>query len=274
MPATFPRPGRGFAHGSDSANQTGPRAIVTGWTWRRVRWVAFIVATCTTLPTTALYLWRSEYQHNFGTIVPDRLYRSAQLGRGAIAPILQRHHIKTVLNLRGTNVRQRWYRDERDAVLAAGRDAGRPRDGELRPDVPVAVAHPRARARYERLPIALHRQHGSERSGWASAVATLLRPGATLADGAQFSVGYLYFGIGDGKIMAEHLDQYEHWLKTQGANHSPERFREWVDHGFRPGHPSREDWPYDPSPLIAITRPRPPAHVTTAGKRDVQELRR
>ncbi len=163
------------------------RAIVTGWTWRRVRWVAFIVATCTTLPTTALYLWRSEYQHNFGTIVPDRLYRSAQLGRGAIAPILQRHHIKTVLNLRGTNVRQRWYRDERDAVLAAGATLV---------DLGMASCDWMSRSQLRTLvrvldtsdyPLLLHCQHGSERSGWASAVATLLRPGATLADARRSS---------------------------------------------------------------------------------------
>ena len=40
---------------------------------------------------------------------------------------------------------------------------------------------------------------------------------------------------------------------------SPEHFRRWVDEGFRPQLPNREEWPYDPYPLVVITpagRPR------------------
>ena len=80
--------------------------------------------------------------------------------------------------------------------------------------------------------------------------------GGTLADArAQFSIRYLFLPINDGKVMAEHLDQYEHWLRTGGIPHSPANFRRWVADGFRPGRPGREDWPYDPYPLVIVTRP-------------------
>ena len=46
--------------------------------------------------------------------------------------------------------------------------------------------------------------------------------------------------------MAEHLDQYESWLREEGLVHSPANFHRWVDAGFQPGRPSREDWPYRP----------------------------
>ena len=63
-------------------------------------------------------------------------------------------------------------------------------------------------------PILIHCAWGSERTGLVSAFAELLRPGGTVADArAQFSLGYLFVRINDGKVMAEHLDQYENWLR-------------------------------------------------------------
>ena len=39
---------------------------------------------------------------------------------------------------------------------------------------------------------------------------------------------------------------------------TPANFRRWVKHGFKPGVPNREQWPYDPYPLVVITRPGEP----------------
>ena len=64
----------------------------------------------------------------------------------------------------------------------------------------------------------IHCAWGSERTGLVSAFAELLRPGSTLDDArAQFSLGYLFVRLGDGKVMAEHLDQYESWLLAAEA---------------------------------------------------------
>ena len=91
-----------------------------------------------------------------------------------------------------------------------------------------------------------------------SAIAELLQPGSTLERAKdQFSLRYLFVRAGDGKVMIEHLDQYEAWLHGLGLAHSPERFRRWADEGFEPGKPGREQWPYDPFPLVVITRPEP-----------------
>jgi Tyrosine phosphatase family len=105
-------------------------------------------------------------------------------------------------------------------------------------------------------PLLIHCAWGSERTGLVSAFAELLRPGATLDDArAQFSIRYLFVRVNDGKVMAEHLDQYENWLRARGIEHAPANFHRWVDEGFQPGQPSREDWPYDPYPLVVTARP-------------------
>ena len=105
-------------------------------------------------------------------------------------------------------------------------------------------------------PMLIHCQWGAERTGLISAFAELLRPGSTPADArAQFSIRYLFLPINDGKIMAEHLDQYESWLAANGWTHEPAHFRRWVEEGYRPRIPNREQWPYDPYPLVVISRP-------------------
>ena len=108
-------------------------------------------------------------------------------------------------------------------------------------------------------PMLIHCQWGAERTGLISAFAELLRPGSTLEDArSQFSIRYLFVRVNDGKIMAEHLDQYERWLAERGWTHEPGHFRRWVAEGYRPQVPSREQWPYDPYPLVVITRPKSP----------------
>jgi hypothetical protein len=55
--------------------------------------------------------------------------------------------------------------------------------------------------------------------------------------------------------MAEHLEQYASWLHKSHMQHDPTNFRRWVEQGFQPGVPSREQWPFDPYHLVVITRP-------------------
>jgi hypothetical protein len=105
-------------------------------------------------------------------------------------------------------------------------------------------------------PLLIHCWRGSERTGLVTAFARLLEPGSTLEQArAEFSLRYLYARVGGGKIMAEHLDQYEEWLRRQSLAHAPEHLRRWAEEGFQPGVPGREQWPYDPFPLVVITRP-------------------
>jgi hypothetical protein len=174
----------------------------------------------------------------------------------ALRQTLRDYRIKTVLNLRGPNPNEAWYRDELAATLA---------EGATHVDIPLSscvwMSRIQLRALIRQLdgcsyPILMHCAWGSERTGLTAAVAELLRPGSTL-EGARgaLTLRHLYVRLGDGRIMAEFLDQYEAWLKSGGIGHSPEAFRRWAAEGYRPGKPNREEWPYDPSPLVIVTRP-------------------
>lgn len=57
---------------------------------------------------------------NFHTVIGGTLYRAAQPSAKDIALWHQRYGIKTIINLRGANPAQDWYRNERDTAQALG----------------------------------------------------------------------------------------------------------------------------------------------------------
>lgn len=195
---------------------------------------------------------------NFATVEPGALYRSGQMDPIGLGRTIRANKIKTVLNLRGSHPELVWYQGEQKATLDAG---------ATQVDMALSSCEWMSRVQLRTLirtldtsdrPILIHCWHGSERTGLATAFARLLEPGSTLADArGQFSLRYLYAGYGDGKVMEEHLQQYENWLRRQGLAHQPEHLKRWAEDGFQPGKPGREQWPYDPFPLVVVTRPSP-----------------
>lgn len=59
------------------------------------------------------YRWE---QGNFDTVSPAKVYRSRQLSGPELVEVVQRHGIKSILNLRGENQGGKWYRDEKAVV--------------------------------------------------------------------------------------------------------------------------------------------------------------
>jgi hypothetical protein len=230
---------------------------------RSTAWILRFALAIALVP--ALYIAWDQATFNFGTVQPNHIFRSGQMPPNALARTIAAHQIKTVLNLRGSNSVDAWYRQE----LAATN-----RSGATQIDIAMSscvwMSHAQLAALVETLdsaeyPLLIHCAWGSERTGLVSAFAELLRPGGSLDDArAQFSLAYLFARVGDGKVMAEHLDQYECWLQSKNLHHEPANFRRWVKEGFMPGVPNREQWPYDPYPLVVLTRPGAKPEIQTA----------
>ena len=222
--------------------------------WITRRWVrsGLVVA----LVVGGLLGWKFGLSENFATVRPGLLYRSGQMGAASLAAKIDQHGIKTVLNLRGSHPEAAWYRAERAVTLNAG---------ATQVDVPMSSCEWMSRAQARALidvldsaerPLLVHCFHGSERTGLVSAFAELLRPGSTLDDSdRQFALGYLYLGIGDGVVTHHQLVAYQTWLRVNHRDHTPDQLRQWVQTGYTPGKPSREQWQYDPYPLVVTTRP-------------------
>src|SRR3990167_5529370 len=48
-------------------------------------------------------------RNNFHTVIPNQVYRSAELPHQKLEEIIQQYHIKTIMNLRGSHVGDLWY---------------------------------------------------------------------------------------------------------------------------------------------------------------------
>jgi hypothetical protein len=223
---------------------------------RLARWIARLAAAV--VLAGALYITWDQATYNFGVVQRGRIYRAGQMPASSLATTIRDYKLKTVLNLRGSN-KADWYESERAATLKAGAT-----QVDIAMSSCIWMSRAQLRTVIETLdraeyPLLIHCQWGAERTGLVSAFAELLRPGSTLEDArAQFSIRYLFLRVNDGKIMAEHLDQYERWLTARGWTHEPGHFRRWVNEGFRPQLPNREQWPYDPYHPVVISRPPSP----------------
>jgi len=197
-----------------------------------------------------------EAHSNFGVVQPERIFRSGQMPAKTLAQTIHEHGIKTVLNLRGVNETNSWYRDERDTTTHLG---------ATQIDVNMSSCQWLSRDELKTLirtletcdyPLLIHCQWGSERTALISAFSELLRPGSTLEEArSQFTIRHLFVPVGDGKLMPYHLDAYEEWLRSQKLSHSPDVFRRWAFEAYESKSPSRDEWPYDPYPLRTVTRP-------------------
>ena len=59
---------------------------------------------------------------NIRTVVPGRVYRSAQLSPKQLDALIREQHIRTVISLRGGDSEERWYRDESAVCRKEGVD--------------------------------------------------------------------------------------------------------------------------------------------------------
>lgn len=187
---------------------------------------------------------------NLHAIQPHRSYRAAQMSPKHLRSAIQRHGIRTVINLRGYCPDFEWYRDEchvshsdnaaqEDITLSAIR---LPTPSEIRRLVEV-LDH----AEY---PILMHCRQGVDRTGLAAAVVKLLEPGVSLETAErQLSLAYGYVPYNGTENMRQFLSLYREWLQQLNVEHSSELFRHWAMREYCPGACRAKlefpDWSFD-----------------------------
>jgi protein tyrosine phosphatase (PTP) superfamily phosphohydrolase (DUF442 family) len=205
---------------TDHSNKSRKRPL-----WKALGWSCvflFVVA----VAAQGYYIFLAG---NIHTVIPGQVYRCGQLSGEALEKIIAEHHIRTVVNLRGSSAPSPWYLDECRATnsLNVGQEdicfsANRlPSIHELRRLVEVLD---RAES-----PILLHCRHGADRTGLASAVVLLLQNdiGLTQARG-QLAARFGHFPVGRLRFLDRFFELYSLWLEGQNLEHSPAHFRQWI----------------------------------------------
>ncbi len=202
--------------------------------------------------------WGAEFVRvvvgpNAHTVIPGRVYRTAQLSPQRLEAFIAEKGIRTVVNLRGICVNMPWYLDECRVTHAANVN---------QEDITLSAKRLPAPAEVQRLidvfdhteyPLLIHCQRGADRTGLASTMARLLLTTDTLvAARRQLSPRYGHLPVGLTAVMGQFFDYYEQALAERGETHTPDRFRRWVNTEYCPG-------PYRAS-LQLLTTPQFPAH--------------
>jgi len=176
---------------------------------------------------------------NFHTVIEKEFYRAAQPSGASLEKIIHQFGIRTVINLRGPNTGEDWFDEEEKMALGSGvlfksvnmSASDKPQDPELRNLIDNFDRCP--------LPILVHCNSGSDRSGFASACYLLLKTNASLEEArGQLSIRYGHFPWGKAGCQSQVLDQYAAWLQSQNLIHHPDHFRRWAREIYQ-----KDDWP-------------------------------
>lgn len=173
---------------------------------------------------------------NVHTVIPGRVYRTAQLKPERLRQFIAEKGLQTVVNLRGVCSEMAWYLGECRATHAANVN---------QEDITLSAKRFPAPSEVRRLidvldhgayPLAFHCQRGADRTGLASTVARLLLTDDTLpAARRQLWPRYGHLAVGRTAVLDAFFDYYAEWLKGRGEPHAPDRFRRWVATDYCPG---------------------------------------
>lgn len=107
---------------------------------------------------------------NFHAIEEGQAYRSPQLSGDALAWVIDRYGIRTVVNLRGSNPDEKWYRDESAVCREKGVTLVDLAFSSQRLPDPELLAALLETLRTAQRPILIHCQGGADRTGAAAAL--------------------------------------------------------------------------------------------------------
>lgn len=161
------------------------------------------------------------------TVIPQKIYRSAQLPASALEYFVKTKHIKTVINMRGPHPNTKWYQEEVIAMKKLGvnhydiamHSYKLPTKERMRELVYLLMTSPK--------PILVHCSGGADRSGLASAFAIILNGNPSLNKSEQqFSLAHFVTSKRSvGKLV---FPYYIRWLSQNHLEHSRRNFLRWL----------------------------------------------
>lgn len=173
---------------------------------------------------------------NEHTVIPGKVYRTAQLSQEHFEQVIAAKKIRTVINLRGLGPDQSWYMEEARATHS---------QGISQEDITLSAKRFPPPSEIQRLiealdrsdyPVLIHCAKGADRTGLASTIVKLLYTDSDLdVARQQLSPRYGHFPVGRTVILDQFFDYYAAWLAARGEEHTPERFRRWAKNDYCPG---------------------------------------
>lgn len=166
-------------------------------------------------------------RYNIHTVIPGKVYRSAELSKSELQRLIKKHKIKSIINLRNSHPKERWYQEE---IAVAQKN-----DIELF-DLALPAFHKPTREELITLtetlanakrPILIHCRHGADRSGLASAIVLILRNNQSM-DEISKQASWRYRALSPNSVGKVVLPVYAKWLNCHHLKSSAIHFYEWL----------------------------------------------
>lgn len=161
------------------------------------------------------------------SVIPNQIYRSAQLPISILQYYVKAKHIKTVINMRGPHPQSKWYQQEVNTMKKLGikhydiaMNAYKvPSKERMRKLIYLLIMAPK--------PILVHCLGGADRSGFACALAIILNGNPLLKESKQqFSLAH--FVISKRSVSKLVFPYYIGWLKEHHLKHNRSNFLKWA----------------------------------------------
>ncbi len=177
----------------------------------------------------ALALGPALFGENFRAVVSDRVYRSGQLSPEELEERIERHALKSIVNLRGEKEDREWFRGEveiakKHGVLLESVDLV-PERLPSRPHLVALIDHLEGLKE----PILIHCSAGADRAGFASVLARMALGGASFDEARrELSLRYGHLPFGPASEIGRVFDQYDDYRRTRGEDSDWAAFERWA----------------------------------------------
>lgn len=193
----------------------------------RFRYVLWLAPSLLVLSLVAV-LVTNKITNNIHTVLPQKLYRSAQLDLTSMHELIQQQKIKSVVNLRGAHPAESWYQEEINLVSKENLQHynielpahGLPTRAELKFLVVVLETAPK--------PVLVHCRQGADRTGLAAAIGVILS-GNTDPKAATRQVSWRYNVLSPQSVGLEVFNNYFAWLTAKKLPYGKASFLAWLN---------------------------------------------
>lgn len=177
----------------------------------------------------ALHFGLNYFFNNVHTVIPGKIYRSAQLNQSELAKYAQKFQLKSIINLRGVWEKEGWFQVEKKfttkeqlhyyTIHFSAYEL--PPKRNLKTLIKILQIAPK--------PLMFHCEGGADRTGMASAISLILFDKDATISQIKNQVSWHFNVISKSTVGYQILRNYFSWLKFNHYKSSAERFLEWVN---------------------------------------------
>jgi len=167
------------------------------------------------------------------SVIPDVIYRSAQLSGDCLQKNIDRYHFKSIINLRGEDKKEEWYQTESKIARENNVTLYNIRLSAYKYPVASQVDDLVKVLQTAKKPVLIHCQAGADRSGMASALALSVLKNAPLKEmKEQYSWKYFVNPFRSNTCGKLFFSAYEQFLHKTGRPHRRSTLLSWIQNKY------------------------------------------